>query len=140
MPTGPGFAALWDMDGTLVDTAELHFEAWKETCRELEREFTRDRFTATLGRRNPETIRSLSGERFEPADVDRIGDRKEVLYRTAAQRGVAFLPGVRALLESLHQAGWKQAIASSAPHANLDLILRLTASAGLFQAVIGMED
>ena len=31
------YAALWDMDGTLVDTAELHFRAWQEVCRELAR-------------------------------------------------------------------------------------------------------
>ena len=29
------YAVLWDMDGTLVDTAELHFRAWKDCCREL---------------------------------------------------------------------------------------------------------
>ena len=26
---------IWDVDGTLVDTAELHFEAWAELCRDL---------------------------------------------------------------------------------------------------------
>ena len=32
---------VWDMDGTLVDTAELHFAAWVAACRELGRDFTR---------------------------------------------------------------------------------------------------
>ena len=35
-------AAIWDMDGTLVDTAELHFAAWEVACRELGRGFTRE--------------------------------------------------------------------------------------------------
>ena len=26
-------AAIWDMDGTLVDTAEQHFRAWADVCR-----------------------------------------------------------------------------------------------------------
>ena len=26
---------IWDMDGTLVDTAELHFEAWRVASQEL---------------------------------------------------------------------------------------------------------
>jgi beta-phosphoglucomutase len=139
MPTEP-FAALWDMDGTLVDTAELHFEAWQQTCQELGRDFTRGDFAATFGRRNPEIIRFLFGERFDQQEIDRLGEHKEELYRAAAQKGVALLPGVRPLLEGLHAAHWRQAIASSAPHANLDLILRLTNSANLFGAVIGMED
>jgi beta-phosphoglucomutase len=134
------FAALWDMDGTLVDTAELHFEAWQQACTELGRDFTRADFAATFGQRNPEIIRFLFGDRFNQNEIDRLGDHKEELYRAAAQKGVMLLPGVRPLLEGLHAAGWRQAIGSSAPHANLDLILRLTKSANLFSAVIGMED
>ena len=56
-------AAIWDMDGTLVDTAELHFQAWYEVCRELGRDFTRADFAATFGRRNPEIIAYLFGDR-----------------------------------------------------------------------------
>ncbi len=33
--------AIWDVDGTLVDTAELHFDAWKIACEELGAPFTR---------------------------------------------------------------------------------------------------
>ena len=32
-------AAIWDVDGTLVDTAELHFQAWQEVCRDNDRDF-----------------------------------------------------------------------------------------------------
>src|SRR5437764_4323014 len=120
MPTDPTFAAIWDMDGTLVDTAELHFEAWKETCRELGRDFTRADFAATFGRRNPEIIRHLFGERFDGAAIDDLGARKEELYKAAARQGVELLPGARALLEGLRAAGFRQAIGSSAPRGNID--------------------
>src|SRR5437016_6741655 len=118
MPTDPTFAAIWDMDGTLVDTAELHFEAWKETCRELGRDFTRADFAATFGRRNPEIIRHLFGERFDDGAIDDLGYRKEELYKAAARAGVSLLPGVRELLHGLHAAGLRQAIGSRAPRAD----------------------
>lgn len=54
------WAVLWDMDGTLVDTAELHFDAWVRLCASLGRPFTRDDFKATFGRRNPEIFQYLS--------------------------------------------------------------------------------
>ncbi len=133
-------AAIWDMDGTLVDTAELHFQAWQEVCRELDRPFTRADFAATFGRRNPEIIAHLFGDRFTAAEVDRLGERKEVLYRQAAARGVTLLPGAAALLEALHGAGFRQAIGSSAPRANLDLILRLTGVERYLGAVVGSEE
>jgi beta-phosphoglucomutase len=133
-------AAIWDMDGTLVDTAELHFQAWEAVCREKGRPFSRADFAATFGRRNPEIIAYLFGERFSPAEVDELGERKEVLYREAAAKGVALLPGVAALLDGLHRLGFRQGIGSSAPRANLELILRLTGIERYLDAVVSSED
>ncbi len=132
--------AIWDMDGTLVDTAELHFRAWEEVCREEGRPFSRADFAATFGRRNPEIIRALFGDRFDDAQVEELGERKEEKYRAAARRGVAPLPGVMPLLEGLRRAGFRQAIGSSAPRANLDLILGLMGVASFFDAVVSSED
>lgn len=135
------YGALWDMDGTLVDTAELHFAAWETACRELGRPFTRADFAATFGRRNPEIIHWLFGDRFNELQTAELGEHKEQLYRAAAVRqGVAPLPGVTALLDALHRSGFKQAIASSAPRANLDLILKMMGVAKYFDAFVGMED
>jgi beta-phosphoglucomutase len=140
MPEFPPGAVIWDVDGTLVDTAELHFRAWLELCRGLGHNFTRAEFAATFGRRNPEIIRELFGDRFDAAAIAELGDRKEELYRAAARQGVSLLPGGRELLEGLHAAGFRQAIGSSAPRANIDLILELTASARYFDATTSAED
>jgi beta-phosphoglucomutase len=135
-----GLAVLWDMDGTLVDTAELHFAAWQRLMDELRRPFTRADFAATFGLRNPEILHILFGDSLGEREVADLGDRKEEFYRAAAGRGVTLLPGVRPLLEGLHAAGFRQAVGSSAPRANLDLILRLTDTAPFFGAVVAMED
>jgi beta-phosphoglucomutase len=141
MPRGQDYGVLWDMDGTLVDTAELHFEAWRVVCEELGRPFSRADFSATFGRRNPEIIHHLFGDRFDDAKIAAIGDHKEELYRGAARRnGIEPLPGVRALLEGLHRESIAQAIGSSAPRANLDLILELLGVRHFFAALVGMED
>jgi len=131
---------IWDVDGTLVDTAGLHFQAWTELCRAFDRPLTFADFAATFGQRNPEILGKLFGTRFNDAEVAELGDRKEVLYRAAARRGVSLLPGVRALLEGLHAAGLRQAIGSSAPRENIDLIIDLTDTGPFFDAVVSMED
>jgi beta-phosphoglucomutase len=138
MPTG---AVIWDMDGTLVDTAELHFRAWVDLAAEIGRPFTRADFAATFGRRNPEIIRAL----FDPAATDAVcadlGGRKEDLYRAAVRRaGVLLLPGAAALLAGFQSMGWPQAIGSSAPRENLELILERTGTAACFAALAAMED
>jgi beta-phosphoglucomutase len=133
-------AVIWDVDGTLVDTAELHFEAWRVLAQELDKPFTRADFAATFGRRNPEIIRQLFGNAYSEDEIAQLGDRKEEYYKAAARHGVDLLPGVRALLEGLHAAGFKQAVGSSAPRGNLDLILQLTGTDRLFDAIVSMED
>jgi beta-phosphoglucomutase len=133
-------AVIWDVDGTLVDTAQMHFDAWVRLAGEMGRPFSKDDFAATFGRRNPEIIRYLFREEFTDLQVAEIGERKENYYRAVAESGVELLPGVRQLLEGLHQRGVLQAVGSSAPRANLDLILKITKSDEFFEAIVGMED
>ncbi len=133
-------AIIWDVDGTLVDTAELHFQAWAAIAKEHGQPFTRGDFAATFGRRNPEIIQQLFGDRFAGPAMNDLADRKEQLYRDEAAKGTDLLPGVRSLLIGLHEAGYKQAIGSSAPRANLDLILRLSGVERFFDAIIASED
>ena len=141
MEIASAYSAIWDMDGTLVDTAELHFAAWSAVAKELNLPFSRADFAATFGKRNPEILKQLYGDRFSEKEIAELGERKEEYYRAAASRqGVVPLPGVKALVEGLRQAGFKQAIGSSAPRANLDLILKLTELASFFDVLVSMED
>ena len=134
-------AILWDVDGTLVDTAEQHFRAWTRLAAEIGKPFTRADFAATFGMRNPEILRQL----FEPdADDARcavLAERKEDLYRASVrEEGTQLLPGVAALLEAFTAAGWPQAVGSSAPPGNLDLLLDITGIRRHFQAIVSGDD
>jgi len=129
------------MDGTLVDTGDLHYQAWVRLTRDLRLPFTRADFEATFGWRNPEIIRKLFGRHYTEAEVAEIGARKEEFYRASAREcGVVLLPGARTLLEGLAAEGFQQAIGSSAPRENVDLILQLTQTEQLFQGIVSMED
>lgn len=133
-------AVIWDVDGTLVDTAELHYRAWVELARQIDKPFSRADFAGTFGWRNPELIPKLFGSHYTATEIAALGDRKELLYRDKAKRGVELLPGAATLLAGLQDAGFLQAVGSSAPRANLELILEITHSTRFFQAIVAMED
>jgi beta-phosphoglucomutase len=134
------WGVIWDLDGTLVDTAELHYQAWQALAKEIGKPFTRQDFAGTFGWRNPEIIPKLFGLDLDADTVNRLGDHKEDLYREEAKKGVPLLPGVRSLLDQIHDAGIPQAIGSSAPRRNIDLLLELTKTQALFDAIVSMED
>lgn len=134
-------AIIWDVDGTLVDTAAQHFRAWARLAAEIDRPFTRADFAATFGMRNPDILRKLF---FPDADDRRcaeLGERKEDLYRASVrEEGTRLLPGAGRLLAAFADAGWPQAVGSSAPPGNLDLLLGLTDTRRYFAAVVTGDD
>lgn len=134
-------AVLWDMDGTLVDSEELHWIAWRTTMANEGIVITREQFLATFGQRNDSIIPAWLGSAASAERIERIGQAKEKLYRDLVQRvGIAPEPGVAAWLDRLHKDGWQQAVASAAPRANIDAVLEALSVNHVFQGIVSAED
>lgn len=134
-------AVLWDVDGTLLDSAELHLLSWQEALTPEGFNLTRARFVTTFGQRNDEILRGYFGPTILPADIRRIAEAKEERYRALMRAGEAVpLPGVREWLARLHAAGWRQAVASSAPLKNVEAILAALGIEQYFEAITAAED
>lgn len=139
----PARAVIWDMDGVLIDSGPLHFQAWRETlARERRIEFTPALFQRTFGWRNAEMLRDVLGADIEQAEIDFLAGVKEARYRELARQHSArlLLPGVIECLARLQQAGWRQAVASSAPAENVAVILEALPLREYFGAVVTAED
>lgn len=134
-------AVLWDLDGTLTDTARYHWQAWQLTMAAERHPLTYDLFVATFGQRNDIVLRRFFGTDLADAEVERIAKAKEATYRDLVRSGgVELLPGVEYWLARLDAEGWRQAIASSAPRANIDAVLEALGLARRFGAVVAAED
>ncbi len=134
-------AALWDMDGTLLDSADYHWLAWREIVAGEGVDLTHERFLASFGQRNDTILRGWLGDDLAASEVARIGDAKEQRYREfVRERGIVLLPGVERWLLRLRDAGWRQAIASAAPRANVEAIVEALGIAEFFGAIASAED
>ena len=133
-------AALWDVDGTLIDSREYHWLSWQGALAAERFPVTRAQFEQTFGRRNEEILRGYFPH-YPAADIARVGEAKEAAYRgLVRERGIELLPGVRGWLERLRAGGWLQAVASSAPRLNLEAIVDALGLEGYFSAVASAED
>lgn len=133
-------AAIWDMDGVIADTAELHFKAWRRLVTELGGSLTYEQFLPTFGRVNADVMRELVPIDLTPEQIGELSDRKERYFREQIGPGFRALPGVVRLVRELHQHGYRQAIASSAPIENVELIVEVLQLKELFSAIVSGQD
>jgi beta-phosphoglucomutase len=114
-------AVIWDLDGVILDSAEEHRLAWHRMAREEGLPFTDELFWATFGMRNDEIFRQLWKE-LPTERIPELADRKETYFREFIREKAAPLPGAIELLSELRTAGYPQALASSTPLANIEVI------------------
>jgi beta-phosphoglucomutase len=134
-------AVLWDLDGTLVDSEEYHWRAWRETMAAEGAPVTREQFLASFGQRNDLILGEWLGRGADRERVRRIGEAKEGLYRRlVAEEGLSPLAGAAEWVKRLSGGGWRQAIASSAPRLNVQVVLGALGLSAAFQAIVSAED
>jgi beta-phosphoglucomutase len=132
-------AVIWDVDGVLLDSAEQHRLAWHRLAANQGVAYTDADFWSTFGMRNADIIPRYFGGDLTAAQIQALGDRKEAYYRDSLRQSAAALPGARELVAALHASGYRQALGSSAPMENLDLIVELLGLRAHLQAVISGE-
>jgi len=134
-------AVLWDLDGTLVDSEEFHWLSWRDTMRPEGVELTYEQFLASFGQKNDRILPVWLGGDVDTGRMQRIGEDKESEFRRLAEtHGLTPLPGAREWLSKLKAAGWKQAIASSAPRVNVEMMLRVAGVDDCFDAIVSADD
>jgi beta-phosphoglucomutase len=132
---------LWDLDGTLIDSAGYHWLAWRDTLAAEGRAVTPADFANCFGMRNDEILRDLYGEGVAPEWIERISEAKEESYRRLLrERGLAFLPGAETWLARLRRSGFRQALASSAPRPNIDAVLAILGLGDYLDVVVSADD
>lgn len=150
-------AALFDLDGVLTDTARLHAQAWKSVFDDVLRrraqhdgmpfvpfDIVADYRAHVDGRIRLDGVRTFLAARGidlpeggddDPPGADTlraIATRKGRLFLDMLDRGVAPLPGARALLENLRAAGVKIGVASASR--NCAAVLQAAQLAPLIEA------
>jgi HAD superfamily hydrolase (TIGR01509 family) len=132
--------AIWELDGVLADTAEVHYRCWVTALAEKEVPLDRPTFDGLFGMNNRDMLAQVLGRAPEPNELKRIVGRKEEIFRMEAQWLVRPMPGALSLLAELEGAGWLQAIVSSTPKANVELALGILGIRQRFQTILSGDE
>ena len=129
-------AVIWDMDGVIADTAPYHFKAWQHVFQEMGIRFTEADFRRNFGQRNDTIIKNVLGKGIAQSEIDAIAGDKEENFRQMVGQNIKPLPGAIKLIKLLKQHVFSQALASSAPVENIQLILGSLGIKDCFNAII----
>jgi HAD superfamily hydrolase (TIGR01549 family) len=134
----PG-AVLFDVDGTLVDTNDLHAAAWRETFLQFGLDKPLDEIRWQIGKGGDNLLPTLFPELSEAQAEEMDEFRGELFKRDYLQRAVPF-PGVRELFERLAGEGARIVLASSAGKEEVRFHLGLLGVEDLVAATTSRDD
>lgn len=106
-------SVIFDVDGTLVDTNELHVAAWQDAFKEFQIEVSNEAVRSQIGKGGDQLLPALLSAEKLTRDGEAIEKRRgEIFKRDYLGRSRAF-PCVRELLQRIRGAGLSIALASS---------------------------
>ncbi|MGX1548332.1 HAD family hydrolase [Streptomyces adustus] len=110
---GSSRAAVFDVDGTLVDSNHLHVVAWWEAFRQAGHQVPTHAIHRAVGLGSEDLVTRLLGEETAGAETEDLTLAHKVLYAQYFERLCA-LPGAARLLRRLSDDGWTVVLATSA--------------------------
>jgi beta-phosphoglucomutase len=133
------YAAIFDLDGVLVDTAVFHFQAWSRLANELGFEIGQEeneRMKGVSRMAALDILLEIGGIDADEQQKAGWAARKNGWYveLISQMKEEDLLPGVRRLLNLLRAKGIRIALASASK--NAPAILRFTGLEGAFESVV----
>lgn len=132
-------AILFDIDGTLVDSNDMHVSAWQEAFSGVGAEFDREAIHEQIGKGTDTLVPTLLPDADE-ALQEQLGEAHGDLFKRRFLETVRPFPGARDLLARAREAGQKVVLASSASKPELDHYLDLLDARDIVSATTSGDD
>jgi HAD superfamily hydrolase (TIGR01549 family) len=133
-------AVIFDIDGTLVDSVDLHAQAWKEAFRHFGKDIPYQQVRHQIGKGGDQLMPVF----FSREELERIGSEMEEyrghLYKRDYLPRVRAFPLVRELFERVKADGKRIALASSAKADELSAYKRIANIEDLVEEETSADD
>jgi HAD superfamily hydrolase (TIGR01509 family) len=135
----PDRLAIFDVDGTLVDSAYHHALAWQRAFRARDVPVPMWQIHRAIGKGGDRVVPDLAGDDVERRAGDALRRLQKERYAELIDE-VQPLDGAHELLRAFKDDGWRIALASSGRAGEIDRYLKLLDIDGLPDAVVSSAD
>ncbi len=132
-------AILFDIDGTLVDSNQLHVTAWDQLFREAGYRFDRRALHDQIGKGGDNYVPAFLPDAPEE-EQDRLRDAHKRLFTGSLIAQVKPFPGARDLLARVRDSGRKVVLASSASAEELEAHMATLGADGIVDETTSKDD
>jgi HAD superfamily hydrolase (TIGR01509 family) len=132
-------AILFDIDGTLVDSNDMHVLAWEEAFAGIGETFDRQTLHDQIGKGTDMLVPTLLPDLDEDAQ-EKLGDAHGSVFKAKFLDQAKPFPRAHDLLAHAHGLGQQVVLASSASGGELDHYLDLLEARDLVDATTSSED
>ncbi|MEU6218679.1 HAD family hydrolase [Streptomyces sp. NPDC047022] len=137
--SGSGRAAVFDVDGTLVDTNHLHVVTWWEAFRQAGHRVPTHAIHRAIGLGSGDLVAHLLGDDRAREEVEDLETAHKVLYAEYFDR-LSALPDAGRLLRRLAGDGWAVVLATSAGGQELSALRRAMDADDAIAATASADD
>jgi HAD superfamily hydrolase (TIGR01509 family) len=133
-------AAIFDIDGTLVDSVDLHASAWHEALVKFGHQVTFEQARSQIGKGGDQLIPAFLSEAEQKDHGDEMEEWRGKLFKSKYLPLVRPFSAVPELLRRVREAGLKVAAASSAKRSELGVYLNIACIEDLVDVATCSED
>jgi HAD superfamily hydrolase (TIGR01509 family) len=134
-------AAIFDMDGVLVDSNPFHLRKWMDFLNQHGIPYRPEELAGrVLGPGSDASIRFYLGPQLSDSEVSRLSEELEEGFRRVFRPHAKPLPGVVALMAGLRGAGIPLAVASSAMAKNVEFIVDVLGLRSYFHCLVSGDE
>ena len=133
-------AAIFDIDGTLVDSVDLHASAWQEALNKFGHQVSFAEARTQIGKGGDQLLPVFLSEAEQEDHGEEMEEWRGKLFRSKYLPMVRPFSAVPELLRRVHEAGLKVAAASSAKQSELDVYLDIAGIKNLVDVTTCSED
>lgn len=134
-------AVIFDMDGVICHTNPFHSEAFKVFFGKRGLNPTEEEFEKHMyGKSNKYIFKHFLGREIVGEEFISLENEKEGLFREIYADKIITLPEFLPFLETLKNDGFRTGVATSAPRANLDLIMGTLKFAPKMESILASEN